>query len=565
MNFSQKLNDIGYYNEGEYKNLYSNGEAQVAYSDGDIEEVIFEKLNTLPNDKFEREKILEDAIQDWPTKYHFCWERANLLKPIGFGSNDRVLELGGGTGVLSHYICSKVKELVTIEGTLSRAKSISARCKNYDNINIIVANFLKLDMIELFGEHSFDKITIIGVLEYVPKFSTQENGIIKLLEICNKLIKPDGELIIAIENKIGLKYLLGFQEDHNAKAYYGPQSFYKNNETTTFTKQELNAKLNAASFDYINYYLPFPDYKLPSVIIKDCEDIYSKQGNNLVKTLLYDSQSKNYSGKESNGVQEGRVLANFITEKQLDVISNSFLLVARKNERKEKTEPFTYYFSNNRRFEYANEIKFYKQGDIIKASKTWYGKTTNDNVLNLVNEGVVETDFIEGDNVHISLDDLFILDEKEKYNVLFSKWLVFLKTNLSNDEAKAFDMMPFNTILDEKDVFHFIDVDEWQTLNSLSVSQVVSRYVMANKNHFEWLLSTKKEDTYVFINRVLEHFDLSELKEDEISNLENLNVFLNNYVSRKPYFKKRIKPKQSIPKRVIKKFLPYRFHKYLKK
>ena len=60
------------------------------------------------------------------------------------------------------------------------------------------------------------KIVLIGVLEYVPKFSKdKKDPINRLLTICNKLLKDNGDLIIAIENKIGLKYLLGWEEDHN--------------------------------------------------------------------------------------------------------------------------------------------------------------------------------------------------------------------------------------------------------------------------------------------------------------------------------------------------------------
>ncbi|MFK7831984.1 MAG: class I SAM-dependent methyltransferase [Winogradskyella sp.] len=564
MNFNQKLNDLGYLNEGLYKNLYLNNKDQVPYSDGDIEEVIFNELNNLPDDKFKRYRILENAIVDWPTKYHFTWERINILKPINFNTDDSVLELGGGTGILSEYICNKVKKLVTIEGTLNRAKSVAARCKYYNNIDIVVANFLELDMLSLFGENSFDKITLIGVMEYVPKFSDQENPIVNLLKICNKLVKKDGELIIAIENKIGLKYLLGYQEDHNAKAYYGPQSFYKKNDVTTFSRAELTAKLSGANFNSVNYYFPFPDYKLPNVIIKDCEAIYSKQGSNLITNLLYDCQSQNYSGLSTKNIHEGRILANFINDKSLDVISNSFLLIARKQKKEAIIEPFVYYFANNRRYEYANEIRFFKNVNSIKVLKEWYAKATNNNVLNLVNEGKITSDFIEGNNVHINLDNYYLLNDKEAYNKLFADWLVFLKRTIEKQSINAFDMMPFNTIVDLNNELRFIDIDEWQSSKSLSVSQVASRYIISNKIHFEWLLTIKKERTDVFLNDVLTYFKLPILTDEEIYDLEVLNIFLKNNVFRRPYINKKVLSKNSRIQKLIKRYLPYRLQKRLK-
>src|SRR5690606_3357562 len=195
MNLIEKLQSIGYSSTEQFKNLYTNTAASISYSDGTIENLIFDRLKSLPENKIERERELEEGIVDWPTKYHFTWERVNILKPLDFNGDERVLELGGGTGVLSEYLCDRVRDVVSIEGTLSRAKSIAARCKYKKNIDVIVADFLELDLVGIFGENSFDKITLIGVMEYVPKFAKENetDPIINLLKICNKLIKPDGE------------------------------------------------------------------------------------------------------------------------------------------------------------------------------------------------------------------------------------------------------------------------------------------------------------------------------------------------------------------------------------
>ena len=233
MGYKKRLKEQGFLSLDENQSFFAQGE-NISYIDG-AENKIFEYLKNSPDEDLEKWKYLEDRIEDWPTKYHFAWDRVNLLKCLSFKDSDCVLELGGGTGILSEYIASKVEELVTIEGTRSRARSIAERCKGQKNVCTIVADFLEMNLIELFGEKSFDKIVLIGVLEYVPKFSKdKKDPINRLLTICNKLLKDNGDLIIAIENKIGLKYLLGWEEDHNHEKYYGPQSLYKKDETTTF-------------------------------------------------------------------------------------------------------------------------------------------------------------------------------------------------------------------------------------------------------------------------------------------------------------------------------------------
>ena len=46
---------------------------------------------------------LAGAIRDWPTAYHLAPERAVLLAPVNIGPDDRVLDVGAGSG--QHRIC----------------------------------------------------------------------------------------------------------------------------------------------------------------------------------------------------------------------------------------------------------------------------------------------------------------------------------------------------------------------------------------------------------------------------------------------------------------------------
>src|SRR6185503_13015752 len=108
----------------------------------------------------------------------------------------------------------KVKKIISIEGSLTRAKCIAARCSEFNNVEVLASNFEKIDLIGLFGENSFDVITLIGVLEYTNKYFDSKKGIKDLLDTCHKLLKPNGILVLAIENKLGIKYLLGWEEDH---------------------------------------------------------------------------------------------------------------------------------------------------------------------------------------------------------------------------------------------------------------------------------------------------------------------------------------------------------------
>jgi cyclopropane fatty-acyl-phospholipid synthase-like methyltransferase len=58
-------------------------------------------------------------------------------------------------------------------------------------------------------EEKFDYITLIGVLEYAGMFTHTNNPTVDFLKNIKRYLKDDGTIILAIENKFGLKYWSG--------------------------------------------------------------------------------------------------------------------------------------------------------------------------------------------------------------------------------------------------------------------------------------------------------------------------------------------------------------------
>ena len=50
-----------------------------------------------------------------------------------------------------------------------------------------------------------------------------------MLKKAFKLLSKNGLLIIAIENRLGLKYFNGCREDHAGKLFHGVEDMYENN------------------------------------------------------------------------------------------------------------------------------------------------------------------------------------------------------------------------------------------------------------------------------------------------------------------------------------------------
>lgn len=537
MNYKEKITEIGFKNLEEYKNIFVNNNLSINYSDGDIEEDILKILKSEISNSNNPFPFLEKYIVNWPTEYHLSWVRQNILKPIDFSKEDIVLELGGGTGIISEYIINKAKKLVTIEGTILRAKSIATRCSKYENIDIIVANFLELDLLEIFGENSFSKIVLIGVLEYVPKYSLDkgEDSINRLLVVCRKLLKPSGQLIIAIENKIGLKYLLGGEEDHNSIRHYGTQSLYKYNDVNTFTKKQLGDKLNIAGYKYIDWYYPFPDYKLPKVIIKEGFNLRSPESKQLISSLLVGIKTRNYSGRNREDLFEDRILNNFIEDEILGNISNSFLIIARKIEIEETPAPFSYYFSSSRKYQFSNEVMFSNTKEGIIVTKKWNGKSTKGELINYTANRETKHSFIKGELLSNILVNYYLLDDKESYLLLLNKWVKLLVDKIDYYE-NSFDLIPSNVILNEEGEFVFFDYNEWTTDVKFSVSQVIKRHVVINKIHMSWLFGEYENiNDYVYFILEKSHLDIGLNQDLKLNEVDEVHDFIKKYIFKRNY------------------------------
>ena len=143
----------------------------------------------------------------------------------------------------------------------------------------------------------FDLILSIGVLEWIPKFSNSSGSAeliqLQFLKKCKKDLTPNGFLLIGIENRIGLKYLLGARDDHTgvreilcyskeiAKGKFS-KVYQKKLECLTHSISEYTAILKQAGFTSIEIYTAHPDYKFEK-IFRITHNAYSCDFNRFIR------------------------------------------------------------------------------------------------------------------------------------------------------------------------------------------------------------------------------------------------------------------------------------------
>jgi len=278
------------------------------YSDGDIED---ELLNIVTHHK-EYDDILAKDTR-WPILYHLSPIRQNIINWYPFEENTSCLEIGGGCGAITGALCQSLTKVTVIELSKRRSKINLARHSHFDNLEIIVGNLNDIKF-----EKKFDYITLNGVLEYAGSFTHTEYPYKDFLTQIKQYLNPKGKLIIAIENRYGLKYFSGAKEDHTAKEYDGILGYPDNKTVRTFGKQELESLLTESGYHEQEFYYPHPDYKMPM-------EIYSENFLPNSETLL--KEAPNFDNERYELFNETEAFKGIIENNQYEFFANSFLVV----------------------------------------------------------------------------------------------------------------------------------------------------------------------------------------------------------------------------------------------
>ncbi len=278
------------------------------YSDGDIED---ELLEIVKSGRDFNEVLLED--NRWPILYHLSPIRQNIINWYPFKENSTCLEIGAGCGAITGALCDRLKKVVAVELSKRRATINYERHKSYDNLEIVVANLNDIEF-----EEQFDYITLNGVLEYAGSFTKTKEPYLDFLKQIKQYLKPDGKLIVAIENRYGLKYFAGAREDHTANFFDSIEGYEGIDSVRTFGKKELEDLLRSSGFKNQEFYYPHPDYKMPL-------EIYSSAHLPSPDTFL--QSAPNFDYDRYTLFDESKAFRGIIENNQFEFFANSFLVI----------------------------------------------------------------------------------------------------------------------------------------------------------------------------------------------------------------------------------------------
>ena len=278
------------------------------YSDGDVEDTLLQIVRE--NDAYEDVLMRED---NWALLYHLSPIRENLLEWYDFGEGKSLLEIGSGCGGITGLFRKKCDMVVGIDLSRRRSMINAYRNKDADNLEIMVGNFEDIRL-----DEKFDYVTLIGVLEYSIYYINSESPFVDMLKRARDYLKPGGKLIIAIENKYGIKYWAGAREDHTGNVADGLMGYAGVERVRTFSKEGLEALLREAGLGPWEFYYPLPDYKLPT-------EIYSEK--RLPREYPLAENSPNYDRDRYSFFDEAKAMNELIREGKFEMFANSYLVI----------------------------------------------------------------------------------------------------------------------------------------------------------------------------------------------------------------------------------------------
>ncbi|MEW9991035.1 class I SAM-dependent methyltransferase [Clostridium butyricum] len=291
---------------------YTNYSGVDLYSDGVIEDELLEIVKNYS--KYEFNRIIAER-KKWPIIYHLSHIRSNIIQWLPITKSDTVLEVGSGCGAITGTLADMAKSVTCIELSEKRSLINAYRNKEKENINILLGNF---EDIERNLTEKYDYITLIGVFEYGESYISEDNPYEVFLKKIKCHLSENGKIIIAIENKLGLKYWAGCKEDHVNRYFEGIEDYTNTIGVKTFSKNELERIFKRCGFEKYKFYYPYPDYKLPTTIYSD--EYLPTEGE-------LNNNMRNFDKERIITFDEARVYNMLIKENLFPIYSNSYLIV----------------------------------------------------------------------------------------------------------------------------------------------------------------------------------------------------------------------------------------------
>ncbi|MCQ2520740.1 MAG: class I SAM-dependent methyltransferase [Lachnospiraceae bacterium] len=448
------------------------------YCDGASEDALLNVVKELPRERFHEAVTKEKS---WEFLYHLSPLRGNIVEWLDIRKEHSVLEVGSGCGAITTTLSEKAGKVTCVELSKKRSEINANRNKDRDNIYIKVGNFQDIEP----DLPRFDYICLIGVLEYAGLYIQSDNPYVEFIKIIRKHLAPGGKIVIAIENRLGMKYFAGCREDHLGSYFAGIENYPTGGPAKTFSRNGLEKLCKEAEINNYSFYYPYPDYKFMHTLYSD--DRLPMRGE-------LSSNIRNFDRERLLLFDEKNAFDGVIEEGVFPLFSNSYVLLIGAAE-----ETIYVKYSNDRKASASIKTELVKENRATgtparyrKVAATEEGRAQLSKILTahkilkkrfFGSELVVCPVTEEADGVYFpviagrtleeELDEALSKGDKERFAQLLNKFVGIARYR-AEEKATDFDLIFANILVDDKGVFHLIDY-EWTEEISVNPDEILKR------------------------------------------------------------------------------------------
>lgn len=265
------------------------------------------------------------------------WQRASWVPLLGLDPGAVALDIGSGYGCITASLARGVHQVFSLEAVVERLELTRLRLsqERISNVQPVLASALEPP----FAEAAFDLVVVNGVLEWVGEWEASGSPRqvqIKFLKKLARLLKPNGVLLIGIENRLSWDSMTG-AIDHSGLPYtnlmprraatwwlrrqsnvrYRTQrNADREYRTYTYSEPGYRKLLGESGFPSSTFYWAHPGYNGPYQLVTTATHQVADQWNELSSGAGWRAAVKSFAARLG-------LLRYFVPE---------FVIVARKNE-----------------------------------------------------------------------------------------------------------------------------------------------------------------------------------------------------------------------------------------
>ena len=463
----------------------------------------------------------EDSFED---QLNFSPLRANFLRAFDWESGANVLVIGSNSGAITYFFAKQNLYIDAIETNRQLAQLSVQRTRQFSNVRVFSQAISEFN----FDDKKYDVIILNGVTDFAKNLLNDRamsytNALKELLASCKNLLRPEGQIFLAADNRQGLKYIYGATDERIQKSYYGFNGYNEEDSRQTLNLTQWRSLVNELSFDQIDEYYLFPDFRFTSVLL---EKDYCRS-NQYAFQHLEGVRSKDYFQYQTFGVNEILLYQAANSHGHLGDFANSCLFVLGKNKSNnhEKID-FAHLPNFKRKPDFISLVKKNNNEDFIKRQKLFDKAPKND-------QEVTVEPYETGCQLSVIWRNSIISDHRgvEFQQCLLSYLDYVKKLDSGVYDGMNIDAIPNNIIVDADNEFQLID-REWinfdQEINADFVFyRAVVHFALRNESifyHFNWLagISTLGDFVHYCFRVVGLNVTIDELEEMRIDDVDFL-------------------------------------------